>query len=178
VPSPEPGSEPGSRVETFLVMTGLGFDAEIMVGADAALKEKLGWGAYVVSAVRSLRGRRTTVSMRVDDGPPQQRKIRTVVVGNCGMLQGGIQLMPGALLDDGWLDVVVISPRSLLGWLSVTGAVMARRSSVTVEHFRCQSIEVRAEHPLHAQLDGDPAGTAQYLRAVVDPSSLTIRVPG
>jgi diacylglycerol kinase (ATP) len=178
VPSRQPGSEPGSRVETFLVMTGLGFDAEIMAGADAALKERFGWGAYVVSAFRSLRGRRTTVSIRVDDGPPQQRRIRTVVVGNCGMLQGGIQLMPGALLDDGWLDVVVISPRSVLGWLSVTGAVMARRSSVTVEHFRCRSIEVRAEQPLHAQLDGDPAGTAQYLRASVDPSALDVRVPG
>lgn len=178
VPSREPGSEPGSRVETFLVMTGLGFDAEIMAGADASLKQRFGWGAYVVAAFRSLRGRRTTVSLRVDDGPPQQRRIRTVVVGNCGMLQGGIQLMPGALLDDGWLDVVVISPRSVLGWLSVTGAVMARRSSVTVEHFRCQSIEVRAEQPLHAQLDGDPAGTAQYLRATVDPSALAVRVPG
>jgi diacylglycerol kinase (ATP) len=178
IPGPESGSEPGTRREAFLVMAGLGFDAEIMAGTDPQLKERLGWGAYVVSGVRRLRGRRTPVMMRVDDGPPAQRRIRTVVVGNCGMLQGGIQLMPGALVDDGWLDVVVISPRSLLGWLSVTGAVITRRGHSTVEHFRCRSIEIRAERPLHAQLDGDPAGTAQYLRASVDPLALRIRVPG
>jgi diacylglycerol kinase family enzyme len=163
--------------EAFLVMAGLGFDAEVMAGTDPHLKEKLGWGAYVVAGAGRLRGRRTPVTMQVDDGPVQQRKIRAVVVGNLGMLQGGIQLMPGALPDDGWLDVVVVSPRSVLGWLSVTGAVLTRRTHTTVEHFRCRTIEVRSERPLHAQLDGDTAGTAQLLRATVDPLALLIRVP-
>jgi diacylglycerol kinase family enzyme len=164
--------------EAFLVMTGLGFDAEVMAATGAQLKEKLGWGAYLVSGLRLLRGRRTPVTMRVDDGPVQQKKIRAVVVGNCGMLQGGIQLMPGAVPDDGWLDVTVVAPRSLLGWLSVTGAVITRRGHTTVEHFRCRSIEIRAERPLHAQLDGDPAGTARLLRASLDPLALVIKVPG
>jgi diacylglycerol kinase family enzyme len=164
--------------ETFLVMAGLGFDAEVMARAGAVLKERLGWGAYLVAGLRQLRGRRTTVTIRVDDDPPKQRKIRAVVVGNCGTLQGGIQLMPGALLDDGWLDVVIVAPRSLLGWLSVTGAVITRRRHATVEHLRCRKIEIRAEKPLAAQLDGDPAGEAQLLRASVDPLALVIRVPG
>jgi YegS/Rv2252/BmrU family lipid kinase len=164
--------------EAFLVMAGLGFDAEVMAGTDPQLKERLGWAAYLVSGMGLLRGRRTPVTITVDDGPPQQRRVRAVVVGNCGMLQGGIQLMPGALPDDGWLDVVVVSPRSMLGWLSVTGAVITRRGHATVEHFRCRTIEVRADRPLHAQLDGDPAGTARVLRAGVDPLALVIRVPG
>jgi diacylglycerol kinase (ATP) len=166
------------RREAFLVMAGLGFDAEVMAGTDPQLKERLGWPAYLVAGVGRLRGRRTPVTLRVDDGPLQQRRVRAVVVGNLGMLQGGIQLMPGALPDDGWLDVVVVSPRFLLGWLSVTGAVITRRGHATVEHFRCRTIEVRAERPLHAQLDGDPAGTAQMMRASVDPLALLIRVPG
>jgi diacylglycerol kinase (ATP) len=171
------GLDDEPRREAFLVMAGLGFDAEVMAGADPHLKQKLGWVAYVVAGAGRLRGRRTSVTMRVDGGPTQQRKIRAVVVGNVGMLQGGIQLMPGALPDDGWLDVVVVSPRSILGWLSVTGAVITRRGHATVEHFRCQTIEVRAERALHAQLDGDPAGTAQLLRVSVDPLALRIRVP-
>jgi diacylglycerol kinase family enzyme len=165
------------RRETFLVMAGLGFDAEVMAATDPYLKERLGWAAYIVSGMGRLRGRRTPVTMEVDGGPVQHRRVRAVVVGNCGMLQGGIQLMPGALPDDGWLDVVVVSPRSVFGWLSVTGAVITRRGHATVEHFRCRTIEVRAERPLHAQLDGDPAGTAQLLRASLDPLALVIRVP-
>jgi diacylglycerol kinase (ATP) len=164
--------------ETFLVMAGLGFDAEVMAGADTAMKDRLGWGAYVISGMRRLRGRRTPVTISLDDDPPQSRKVRTVVVGNCGTLQGGIQLMPGALLDDGWLDVVIVAPRSLLGWFSVTSALLTRRGHPTVEHLRCRRIEIRAERPLAAQLDGDPAGEAHVLRASVDPLALVIRVPG
>jgi diacylglycerol kinase (ATP) len=171
-----PDDEP--HRETFLVMTGLGFDAEVMAGTDPHLKQKIGWIAYVVAGAARLRGRRTPITMQVDDGPIQQRRVRAVVIGNVGMLQGGIQLMPGAVPDDGWLDVVVVSPRSVFGWLSVTGAVITRRSHATVEHFRCRTIEIKAERPLYAQLDGDPAGTAQILRAGVDPLALLIRVPG
>jgi diacylglycerol kinase (ATP) len=170
------GDEP--RREAFLVMAGLGFDAEVMAGTAPQLKQRLGWGAYVVAGARRLRGRRTSVSMQVDGGQVEHRRIRAVVIGNCGMLQGGIQLMPNAVPDDGWLDVVVVAPRSVLGWLSVTGAVITRRAHPTVEHFQCRSIEIRAERPLHAQLDGDPAGTAQRLRVHVDPLALRIRVPG
>ena len=166
------------RREAFLVMAGLGFDAEVMAGTAPELKLRLGWVAYVVAGAKKLRGRRTSVTIQVDSGPVQQRRIRAVVVGNCGMLQGGIQLMPGAVPDDGWLDVVVVAPRSLLGWLQVTGAVITRREHSTVEHFQCRSIEVHAERPLHVQLDGDPAGTAQVLKAHVDPLALLIRVPG
>jgi YegS/Rv2252/BmrU family lipid kinase len=166
------------RREAFLVMAGLGFDAEVMAGTAPELKERLGWVAYVVAGAKQLRGRRTSVTLQVDGGRVQQRRIRAVVIGNCGMLQGGIQLMPGAVPDDGWLDVVVVTPRSLLGWLQVTGAVITRRAHPTVEHFQCRSIEVRAERPLHVQLDGDPGGTAQVLRAQVDPLALVIRVPG
>jgi diacylglycerol kinase (ATP) len=164
--------------ETFLVMAGLGFDAEVMAGAGSALKERFGWGAYVVAGMSRLRGRRTPVTIRVDDDAPASRKVRAVVVGNCGTLQGGIQLMPGALLDDGLLDVVIVAPRSLLGWLSVTGSVITGRRHPTVEHLRCRSIEIRAERPLAAQLDGDPAGEAHVLKISLDPLALTIRVPG
>jgi diacylglycerol kinase (ATP) len=172
------GLDDEPRSEAFLVMAGLGFDAEVMAGAAPQLKQKIGWGAYVVAGAKRLRGRRTSVTMQVDGGSVQQRRIRAVVIGNCGMLQGGIQLMPSAVPDDGWLDVVVLAPRGLIGWLSVTGAVLSRRDHSTVEHFQCRSIEIRAERPLHAQLDGDPAGTAQLLRAHVDPLALMIRVPG
>lgn len=166
------------RQETFLVMCGLGFDAEVMATTAPELKKKIGWVAYVVAGLSRLRGRRTPVTMRIDDGPVQQHRIRAVMVGNVGMLQAGIQLMPGALPDDGWLDVMVVSPRGMTGWLPVLGAVLTRRNHATVEHFRCRSIEIQAEKPMFAQLDGDPTGKAQRLKATVDPLSVIVRVPG
>ena len=169
---------PGSELrEAFLVMAGLGFDAEMMAGADAALKSRIGWGAYVVSGMRRLRGRRTPVTITVDGGEPERRRVRAVVVGNCGMLQAGIRLMPEAVPDDGWLDVVVLSPRSMFGWLGLARSVLTRRPHPTVTRLRCRSIEVQAERPLAAQLDGDPAGESDYLAVTLDHHALVVRVP-
>ena len=163
--------------ETFLVMAGLGFDAEVMAGVDPLLKERVGWFAYVVAGLTRIGGSRTLVTLQVDDGPLQQRRVRAVVVGNCGTLTAGIPLMPQAAVDDGWLDVVVVSPRTVLGWLGITATVLTRAGHPAVEHVRCRSIDIRAERPLHVQLDGDSVGTARRLRASVDPLALLVRVP-
>jgi diacylglycerol kinase family enzyme len=172
------GEDHPPRAETFLVMAGLGFDAEVMASVEHRLKERVGWLAYVVAGARRLRGRQTRVLLRLDDEEPVRRRLRSVIVGNCGELTGGVRLMPEAKIDDGWLDVVVVAPRGVVGWIGVTGAVLTRSrwGHPVVEHFRCRRVEVAAEDPLHVQLDGDPAGMARVLRAVVDPAALVIRV--
>ena len=77
--------------------------------------------------------------------------------------------MPEARIDDGRLDVVVVAPRGVVGWMAVIGAVLTRSrwGHPVVEHFTCRRVEVSAEKPLHVQLDGDPAGMARVLRAEV-----------
>jgi diacylglycerol kinase (ATP) len=163
--------------EAFLVMAGVGFDAEVMAAVDPTLKERVGWFAYVVAGLRKLRGQRTKVTIRLDDGDVMQRRVRAVVIGNCGTLTAGIPLMPAATVDDGWLDVVIVSPRTVFGWLAVSTSVITRTRNPAVEHARCRSVEIRAERPLHVQLDGDTAGTAKVLKASVDPLAVVIRVP-
>jgi diacylglycerol kinase family enzyme len=172
------GEDHAPRSETFLVMAGLGFDAEVMASVEPRLKERVGWWAYVVTGLQLMRGRKTKVVLRMDDQEPVHRRMRSVIVGNCGELTGGVRLMPGARLDDGWLDVVVITAGGVVGWAAVIGAVLtrSRRGHPVLEHFRCREIEVRAEAPQQVQLDGDPAGEARVLRARVDPLALVVRV--
>lgn len=172
------GEDETPRTETFLVMAGLGFDAEVMASVEHRLKERMGWWAYVVAGTRRLRGRQTRVVLRLDGGEPVRRRLRSVIVGNCGELTGGVRLMPEARIDDGWLDVVVVAPRGVGGWVAVTAAVLTRSrfGHPVVEHFRCRALEVAAEKPLHVQLDGDPAGMARVLRARVEPGALAVRV--
>jgi len=100
-------------------------------------------------------------------------------VGNCGELTGGLRLLPDAEVDDGWLDVVIVSAGGVVGWAAVTAAVLtgSRRGHPVLEHLRCREVEVRAADPLQVQLDGDPAGEARVLRARVDPLALVVRVP-
>lgn len=175
------GEDDVPRGDTFLVMAGIGFDAEVMANVPDQLKERVGWMAYLVAGARRLNGKRTRVTLLVTEGAEQtrtlHRRVRSVIVGNCGELTGGFRLMPDAIIDDGWLDVAVVAPRGVVGWAAVVGSVFSRGriGHPVVEHLRCRRIEVRAERPLQVQLDGDPAGTARVLRAEVQPGALLVR---
>ena len=58
-------SSPDVREEhRFLVMAGLGFDAEVMAGASEKLKSRLGWAAYVVTGLQHLKGPQFTIDLR------------------------------------------------------------------------------------------------------------------
>lgn len=164
--------------QAFLVMAGMGFDAAIMANAPEALKAKVGPIAYAISGLRQLRGQQSRVRLEVDD-ETVHRRVRTVVVGNCGRLLGGLVLMPDAEVDDGWLDVVSISPKGVVGWAAVAVRVISRRrrGHRRVEHWRARSVTIAAETPQPAQLDGDPVGDARELRMRVDPGALLVRVP-
>jgi diacylglycerol kinase family enzyme len=180
-PEPDEGrppEEPGDEPRAFAVMAGLGFDATIMDETSEELKAKVGWAAYVASGFRNLRGARFKAQLRVDDGEPVTRRARTVLVGNCGKLTGGIVLMPDAEVDDGVLDVVAITPKGLPGWARVAAHVLRRRGDdhAQLDRWRGQRIRVRVEEPQQVQLDGDVIGEATEMLVEVRPRALIVRV--
>ena len=163
----------------FAVMAGLGFDAAIMRDAPEGLKKAVGWPAYLVSAGKHLRGRGIGVTLTIDGGAPKRRRVRTVVVGNVGKLQGNIPLLPDARPDDGWLDVVVIAPRHVLDWLRVAGRVL-RRTNIPdrrMERFRARHVLIEADRPQPRQLDGDVIEDSSSLDIQIEPRALSVRVP-
>lgn len=165
--------------QVFLVMAGVGFDAAIMAGAPHELKARLGSLAYFVSGFRALSAPRAPITLVVDGRVEPPRRVRTVVVGNCGKLLAGLVLLPAARVDDGLLDVVSIGPRGIPGWLAVTARVLSRRrhGHPIVQHWQGRTVIINAESPQLAQLDGDPVGEVQALRMRVDRAALLIRVP-
>jgi diacylglycerol kinase family enzyme len=169
----------GLEPTRFVVMAGLGLDAAIMAGAPDALKARIGWPAYVLAGARHLRYPAVRVDISVDGEPPVRRRVRTVVLGNVGSLQAGIPLLPDAQIDDGLLDVVVIAPRQVFGWVPVAARVIARRRRTDdrLDRYTGKTVEITAAHATPRQLDGDIVGPGTRLRAEVEPGLLLIRVP-
>jgi len=163
----------------FVVMAGLGLDAAIMAGAPDALKARIGWPAYVVAGARQLRYPAVRVDISVDGAEPVRRRARTVVIGNVGSLQAGIPLLPDALIDDGVLDVVVIAPRQLFGWVGLTLRVLTRhrRTDDRLDRFTGRSVSITAAHSTPRQLDGDIVGAGTQIRAEIEAGRLLVRVP-
>jgi diacylglycerol kinase (ATP) len=163
--------------KVFLVMAGVGFDAQMMADAPEQLKNRVGWLAYAVSGLRNLQGPRARARIVVDDQPPLRRRVRSILVGNVGQLTGGIVLLPDAVPDDGWLDAVVLSPKGIVSWAAVAARLITRRGHPLVEQLRCKTIELRVDRPTQAQVDGDVIGEVRALRARIEPDALIVRMP-
>jgi len=162
----------------FAVMAGLGFDAAIMRDAPEGLKKRVGWPAYVISGAKHLRGRGIRVAITLDDGEKLHRRVRTVVVGNVGRLQGNIPLLPDAEPDDGILDVVVIATRNVVDWARVAGRVV-RRAHVPdrrMERFTAQHVLIEASHSQPRQLDGDVIEDGRSMDIRIEPGALQVKV--
>ena len=112
---------------TFVAMAGMGLDAAVVQATPALLKEHLGWLGYAVAGLSCLHGQPHEFEVRLDGGEPLSRRAQTVVVGNVGILPGGFVLLPGARLDDGLLDVGIVSPEGPLGWALLAGRVLAAK---------------------------------------------------
>ncbi len=188
-----PGETPADADETardhiFLVIAGLGFDAAMVADTDEQLKARMGWIAYFVAGIRHLHARRMRLQMSLDESPWYNVRLRSLLIGNCGMLPGGIALLPDAVVDDGWLDIGAIDTRvGLIGWTQLFGEVALQRFGVRtrlpnkagkIEHARVRELRVRTREAQQIQVDGDIIGRALEISARIEPLALVVRVDG
>jgi undecaprenyl-diphosphatase len=162
----------------FTVMTGMGFDAQMLRDTPETLKARLGWPAYVIAAARHLCETPMQVSISLDHAPPFTRRARTVLVANVGRLQGGLRLLPEARPDDGLLDVAVLMPPRRRSWLPLAWSLLHRRHAAPMmETFQARHVEVRSDREQPRELDGDLIEPSHTLTAAVRPAALWLCVP-
>ncbi|WP_457973179.1 diacylglycerol/lipid kinase family protein [Arthrobacter sp. D1-17] len=161
----------------FLVMAGVGYDAAIMADTVDVLKDRMGWLAYVEAGIRKLPGKPVRATVKVDDRHPVRRRIRSVMIGNCGRIMGGIEIFPEAKIDDGVMDLLVLAPRGRFGWLGVIAGIFGRKKNKreSAEYFKGKTAEVTLEVDEEFQLDGDHVGTGKHLSIRLDPGALKVR---
>lgn len=186
--------EDGSRSDhTFVVMAGMGLDARMLSETDDDLKKKAGWLAYVQAIGRVMRDpNELRVRFRLDENEPRQVRAHTIIVGNCGTLPANILLLPDAAVDDGVLDVVVLRPESVVGWIQALSKIvwengvlrrlpggrnLPKAKVQSLVYSTGKELDLRLSAPEEVELDGDPFGVATGVRVRVDPGSLVVRVP-
>jgi diacylglycerol kinase family enzyme len=169
-----------SSEHAFLVIAGIGMDAEVLADTNDGLKKAVGWLAYTEAGMRHLPGRRKKVSISLDGGAEQARNIRSVLFANCGLVPGGIDFIPQAMIDDGMLDVVVMSPRSAIGWVAMYVKILFKHKGnlPVMTMYRSGQVVIKCPEPMPTQLDGDTSGEATKVTVRVEPRSLLIRVRG
>ncbi|GAA1391456.1 YegS/Rv2252/BmrU family lipid kinase [Luteococcus peritonei] len=164
------------QAEHFAVMAGIGIDARIMETTRPELKKTVGSAAYFLAAAQQVAAQPMELAFQVDDEPPQQRRAMMAVVGNVGLLQGGIQLFPRASATDGRLDLIVASPRRVTDWASMAARVLARRPSEQdkVDEVTGRRVRITVAEEMPYELDGDTEGRATVFEAEVVPAALLV----
>ncbi|HLR44561.1 MAG TPA: diacylglycerol kinase family protein [Brevibacterium sp.] len=170
---------PDGEAHTFLVMAGIGFDAEVMGSVNEELKDRMGWFAYVEAGSRRLLGHRVPVTISTDGGEERAAKVRSVVAGNCGRLQGGLWLFPDAVIDDGLIDLLIVSPRNLAEWVGVAASIMGKRvrRGLHTATLQAERFTIRSQEAVDVQVDGDAHGKTDFLELTVEPASLYVQRP-
>lgn len=179
----------------FAVMVGFGLDAEMIDKTDEDLKKRVGWLAYVDAAGRVISGLDTVrVQVRMDGGRTVRSTVNTMLIGNCGTVTNGIVVLPDAVIDDGKLDIALIRPHGVRGWMQVIGYLLRnnmivtkllrrsgrlgrQRTGAALGYGQAKETTARLEEPRAVQVDGDVVGEAIALRASVRGDSLRVRVP-
>lgn len=171
---------PGEPDRFFCAMTGIGFDAVSMMGEDlGVLKERLGRGAFALTAMRtSLHHRPSRLTLEVD-GRRQRKLVYMMIVANTAFYGVDfLKVTPEASISDGELDVAILRSRSFLeAWRDFFGIAIGRvRNLPTYETLRCKRLTVRSGKPVPFQVDGDLVGTTPVTLEVV-PSGLKVFAP-
>jgi YegS/Rv2252/BmrU family lipid kinase len=158
VPHPLDLGEVGGRA--FVGIASVGFDSEANRIANQA-PSRLGNLVYAYGALRALLAWKP-VRFEIELDPPGERHALvgyTVGACNSKAYGGGMRAAPGALLDDGLLDVVVLERVSKWRFLTrILPRVFSGRhvQEPSVKVFRAREIAVSAERPFEMYADGDP----------------------
>jgi YegS/Rv2252/BmrU family lipid kinase len=155
----------------FLLMAGLGIDAAIMSKVSKPLKYRIGPLAVGASAAKELPKQQPfPLEIRVSGGLREDNllwkgEVLQVIIGNTRRYADIVEMTPNAYIDDGVLDVCVITAGNPLSTIQQISSLLLRRKpdNTTAEYFHGAHLMISAPASIEMQLDGSAVKLKDYL---------------
>lgn len=159
----------------FLSMAGAGYDASLMQGS-AGLKQFFGQFSYYLAALGILDPGVSHLSLLLDGRAVEADGI-CVLIGNWGIVNQTLQIVPGSTPLDGLLDVAVITAKRGVDLIpTVIGSFLPHAEEnglANVELYRARTVEVTCDPAFPVQYDGEVVvGGSTPISASVIPGGL------
>jgi YegS/Rv2252/BmrU family lipid kinase len=140
----------------FVLMAGIGFDGEAVLGVNEILKKFSGKGAYIYSGIKTLSRFKPNELFFYVDGKTFSGY--TAIIGKAAKYGGNYRITPDARLPDPFLYVCLFKGKSRLDILRYAfGILMGRHLRFRdVEYVKATTVEVKGN--AHIQIDGDYFG--------------------
>ncbi len=162
----------------FVNVAGCGFDAEVAARINHGFRRLRGTSAYIAAVLQTLVSFHPAAIELEVDGVRHNAKVMLCAIANAKTYGGGMRIAPGAQLDDGLFDLVLVGDASKTEFLrafpSVFKGTHITHPKVTI--FRAKSIAIRSASPLPTLADGEEIGTTPVEFEIV-PKALTVMVP-
>lgn len=142
----------------FLNIASIGFDAEVVMN-NINIKKKIRSGfSYAISVVYTLLSfKRKKVEINID-GEIIKDNVYLLAVGNGKYYGGGMKILPMAKIDDGYLDICIVSNLSKLKLLFLFPTIFKGnhiKYKKYVKIFRGKMVRVKSEENFHLNIDGE-----------------------
>jgi YegS/Rv2252/BmrU family lipid kinase len=165
------GTKAAAKVrQHFLLMAGLGLDAAIMGHVSQPLKYRVGALAVGVSTAKELPTNHPfPVEIWAGDGNNEgihwKGEALQVVIGNTRLYADIVQMTPNAYIDDGILDVCVITAGNPLTTMQQIASLLLRHhpDNLTAEYFQGAHFSLSVPASVALQLDGSAVKLKDYL---------------
>jgi YegS/Rv2252/BmrU family lipid kinase len=162
----------------FFNVAGIGFDAHIARLFNQRARGHRGHLPYVVIGVREgcrYRGKDYTITL---DGTARQSRALLIAFANGREYGMGMQIAPGAKLDDGLLEACVVEDRSVLARFRdarhfALGSIH-RAPQMVIQPVRTAVVETDGEIEFH--LDGEPGVARDRVIITIRPGALKVKV--
>ena len=151
----------------FGCILGTGFDAAVNERANR-MRWPRGRRRYDVATLLELRTFRPQPVRVTLDGEVLERSVMLVALGNAASYGGGMRMCPGARLDDGLLDVVVVGPLARRRLVALFPRLFkgTHVGDPAVEVHRARTVTLDGP-ALAVYADGEPFGTLPVTCEVV-----------
>lgn len=145
----------------FLLMAGVGLDAQIVHQFDALRSGPIAMIDYALPAAMSLINYRyPPINVTVDGQTVVSNEPAIAFVGNVREYGTGFPVLPDARPDDGLLDICVLPCKSYQDVAKIFLRIMSNehRSREGAIYLRGRSVKIDSPAQVPVQLDGDAAG--------------------
>lgn len=140
----------------FINAAGVGFDGEVArsMSGKRLFSGHLAYLMVVIRKIFSFHSRSYRVSF---EGETIRKELFMITAANGSRFGGGFMIAPTALVDDGWLDLILIERLNILKRLRYLPVIEKGKhlGLPFVSHFRVKELLIETDSPVAGQMEGE-----------------------
>lgn len=162
---------------SFLNIASVGFDAEVIINHSKFKGRVRGKLVYILSVLYTLifyKDKKLEIEI---DGEKTNESIMLLAVGNGRYYGGGMEMLPFAKLEDGYLHICIVSGISKIKALFLFPTIFKGNHinhKKYVKTYRAKNIRVRSKEEIYINIDGDSFPKEKEIQFKLDNKKLKV----